>query len=47
MHNIIEEYGEAILGAIAALLIIGVAYFVFKDGGLLEQIFSNYGNSSI
>ncbi len=47
MHNIIEEYGEAILGAIAALLIMGVAYFVFKDGGLLEQIFSNYGNSSI
>ena len=47
MHNIIEEYGEAILGAIAALLIIGIAFFVFKDGGLLEQIFSNYGNSSI
>ena len=47
MHNIIEEYGEAILGAIAALLIMGIAFFVFKDGGLLEQIFSNYGNSSI
>ncbi len=47
MHNIIEEYGEAILGAIAALLIMGVAFFIFEQGGLLEQFFSEYGNNSI
>lgn len=47
MSSILEEYGEAVLGVIAVFLMMGVAFFVFKDGGLLEQIFSNYGNSSI
>ncbi len=47
MNSIIDEYGEAILGSLAAIVIIGVAYFVFKQGGILEQVFSYFGNNSI
>ena len=47
MNEILEEYGEAILGVIAAILIIGICYYLFSEGSTIDQLFSIIANNSI
>ena len=47
MRQIIEEYGEAIVGVVTALLIIGIAVFLFRQGGLVEQFYSTVAGNAI
>lgn len=47
MKYIIDEYGEAIVGAIAGILMIGIMLFVFAEGGLLEGFLLKMANASI
>lgn len=47
MKQIIEEYGEAVAGVIAALLIIGIAVFLFTGGGVFDSLFSQAANNAI
>ncbi|MCR4611497.1 MAG: hypothetical protein K5644_06335 [Lachnospiraceae bacterium] len=47
MKQIIDEYGEAIIGVIATVLILGIAFFLFNQGGIIEQFFSQIANNAI
>ena len=47
MKQIIEEYGESVAAVIAALVIIGIAVFLFTGGGIFDSVFSQVANSAI
>ncbi len=47
MRQIIEEYGEAIVGVLTALLIIGIGIFLFRQGGIVEQFYSSVAGNAI
>ncbi len=47
MKQILDEYGEAAMGMIAAILITILAVALFKDGGILEGFMSSVVNNAI
>lgn len=47
MQHLLDEYGETILGIVGAFLVIGIAYALFENGGIIEEYLSNIANSSI
>lgn len=47
MKQILDEYGEAAIGMIAAVLITLLAVVLFKDGGMLEGFISGVANNAI
>ena len=47
MKQILDEYGEAAMGMIAALLITILAVALFKDGGILEGFMSSVVNKGL
>ena len=47
MKQILDEYGEAAIGMIAAVLITILAVVLFKDGGILEELISSVANNAI
>ena len=47
MGQILDEYGEAIIGVIAALLIVGTAYFLFQQGGIIDIFLAEAAGNAI
>ena len=47
MKQILDEYGEVVIGMIAAVLITILAVVLFKDGGILEGFISSVANNAI
>ena len=47
MRQILDEYGEVVIGMIGAVLIIGIACSLFQNDGIIIEYMSNYANSSI
>ena len=47
MRQLLDEYGEAVVGAIAALVIIGIAVFLFTGGGVIDSLFTEIANAAI
>ena len=47
MRQILDEYGEAIIGAVAVVAIISIALFLFKSGGMIEDFYTSIANSAI
>ena len=47
MKQILDAYGEAAIGMIAAVLITILAVVLFKDGGMLEGFISSVVNNAI
>ena len=47
MQQILEEYGEAAIGVIVTLMIIGLALFLFRQGGIIDEIFSDVASNAI
>lgn len=47
MRYIISEYGEAVVGTIAAIIIIGVGVLLFTGGGVVDSFFSELANKAI
>lgn len=47
MREILDEYGEVIIGSLAAILILGIGYIIFNNGSLLYEFFTNIANASI
>ena len=47
MRQILDEYGDAIIGVIAALLVIGVAVYLFSQGGIVDNLFTDIAGKAI
>ena len=47
MKQILDEYGEVIIGMIAAVLITMLAVNLFQDGGMLAGFISSVVNNAI
>lgn len=47
MQQILEEYGEAAIGVIVTLMIMGLAVMLFQQGGIIDEIFSDVASSAI
>lgn len=47
MRQILDEYGEAVVGTIAAIIIIGIGVLLFTGGGVVDSFFSELANKAI
>ena len=47
MQQILDEYGDAIVGMFAALMIIVAGYVLFTQGGIVDGFFSEVANNAI
>ena len=47
MKQVLDEYGEAVMGVVAAFLMTGLGVMLFSNGGIIEGFVSSFANNAI
>lgn len=47
MKLVLDEYGEAIIGIVAVVLMTGIGIMLFQEGGMIEGFISDVANNAI